>query len=119
MAARRAGKLRARDADRNDTCQILDGALAEGQLTMAEHRDRVAAATKAATLAELQRLVTDLQPTTGSVNGHPRQISRLSARASLLVAAAAIGVLGVVVAAAVVIFSDSDPAAPPPSFVAP
>ena len=57
---RHAG-TRAKDTDRNDTCQILDSALSEGQLSMEEHRERVKAATNAATLGELQSLVSDLQ----------------------------------------------------------
>ena len=52
---------RAKDSDRNDTCQVLDTALSEGQLSMEEHRQRVSAATNAATLGELQSLVSDLQ----------------------------------------------------------
>jgi hypothetical protein len=44
-----------------DTCQVLDSALSEGQLSMEEHRQRVSAATNAATLGELQSLVSDLQ----------------------------------------------------------
>ncbi len=40
---------------------MLDSALAEGQLSMAEHGDRVKTATAAATLGELQNLVSDLQ----------------------------------------------------------
>jgi len=52
---------RAKDSDRNDTCQILDSALAEGQLSMAEHQQRVKAATNAATLGDLRSLVADLQ----------------------------------------------------------
>jgi Domain of unknown function (DUF1707) len=52
---------RAKDSDRNTTCQVLDSALADGQLSMEEHRTRVAAATSAATLGDLQRLVDDLQ----------------------------------------------------------
>jgi uncharacterized protein DUF1707 len=40
---------------------VLDSALAEGQLSMEEHRQRVSRATNAATLGELQSLVTDLQ----------------------------------------------------------
>ena len=52
---------RASDADRNSTCQTLDSALAEGQLSMEEHRQRVTAATNAVTLGELQSLVSDLQ----------------------------------------------------------
>ncbi len=46
-------RTRARDADRDEVCRILDGALAEGQLTGQEHRERVAAATLATTLGEL------------------------------------------------------------------
>lgn len=52
---------RAKDSDRGDTCQVLDTALSEGQLSMEEHRTRVSAATHAATLGELQSLVSDLQ----------------------------------------------------------
>lgn len=56
----RAG-TRAKDSDRSDICQILDTALAEGQLSMAEHGQRVKAATNAATLGDLRSLVGDLQ----------------------------------------------------------
>jgi Domain of unknown function (DUF1707) len=52
---------RASDNDRNDTCQVLDAALEDGQLSAEEHRERVGAATKAATLGELGTLVSDLQ----------------------------------------------------------
>ncbi|MEZ0053756.1 hypothetical protein ABIA30_004789 [Mycobacterium sp. MAA66] len=52
---------RAKDSDRNDTCQILDSALGDGQLSVEEHRQRVASATTAVTLGDLQALVTDLQ----------------------------------------------------------
>ena len=52
---------RAKDSDRNDTCQILDNALSEGQLSMAEHEQRVKTATNAATLGDLRSLVADLQ----------------------------------------------------------
>lgn len=65
VAATRSGRLgvgtRAKDSDRSDTCQLLDNALADGQLSMEEHRTRVAAATRATTLGELQSLVADLQ----------------------------------------------------------
>ncbi|MBX7433704.1 DUF1707 domain-containing protein [Mycobacterium sp. Y57] len=60
-SARRTSGTRAKDSDRNATCQILDTALSEGQLSMAEHGERVKAATSAATLGELQSLVSDLQ----------------------------------------------------------
>ncbi|MGV0791279.1 DUF1707 SHOCT-like domain-containing protein [Mycolicibacterium sp. XJ1819] len=59
--ARQSAGTRARDSDRDDTCRILDSALADGQLSMEEHRTRVAAATRAATLGDLQALVSDLQ----------------------------------------------------------
>jgi hypothetical protein len=61
VAMRRTANTRARDSDRNDTCTVLDSALSDGQLSMEEHRQRVAAATNAATLGELQALVADLQ----------------------------------------------------------
>lgn len=61
MATRQTAGTRAKDSDRNDTCAVLDAALADGQLSGEEHRQRVAAATNAATLGDLQALVTDLQ----------------------------------------------------------
>ena len=61
MATRQTPGTRAKDSDRTDTCQVLDSALADGQLSMEEHRQRVSAATNAATLGELQSLVADLQ----------------------------------------------------------
>ncbi len=69
MATRRTPGTRAKDSDRTDICQILDSALADGQLSMEEHRQRVGAATNATTLAELQALVGDLQakPYVGAV----------------------------------------------------
>ena len=61
MATRQTAGTRAKDSDRNNTCQVLDSALSDGQLSMEEHRTRVAAATTAATLGDLQNLVDDLQ----------------------------------------------------------
>ncbi|OBG81470.1 hypothetical protein A5699_08805 [Mycobacterium sp. E802] len=61
MATRQTSTTRAKDSDRNDTCKVLDNALSEGQLSMEEHRQRVAAATNATTLGDLARLVEDLQ----------------------------------------------------------
>ncbi len=61
MATGQTARTRAKDTDRTDTCQILDTALAEGQLSMAEHGDRVKAATNATTLGDLRALVSDLQ----------------------------------------------------------
>lgn len=53
--------MRAKDSDRAETCQILDTALADGQLSMTEHGERVKSATAASTLGQLQDLVADLQ----------------------------------------------------------
>jgi Domain of unknown function (DUF1707) len=61
VATRQSAGTRAKDSDRNNTCQVLDSALNDGQLSMDEHRTRVAAATNAATLGDLQALVDDLQ----------------------------------------------------------
>jgi hypothetical protein len=61
VAERQTAGTRAKDSDRNDTCQVLDSALAEGQLSMEEHRQRVATATTATTLGQLADLVSDLQ----------------------------------------------------------
>ncbi|MGO4444669.1 DUF1707 domain-containing protein [Mycobacterium sp. 2YAF39] len=61
MANRQTAGTRAKDSDRNDTCKILDSALADGQLSMEEHRTRVALATQSETLGDLQSLISDLQ----------------------------------------------------------
>ena len=61
MATRQTTGTRAKDTDRNNTCQVLDSALGDGQLSLDEHRTRVALATTAATLGDLQSLVEDLQ----------------------------------------------------------
>ncbi|MFI5506146.1 DUF1707 domain-containing protein [Mycobacterium sp. NPDC051804] len=61
MANRQTAGTRAKDSDRNDSCKILDSALADGQLSMEEHRTRVALATQAETLGDLQSLISDLQ----------------------------------------------------------
>ncbi|HYO04439.1 MAG TPA: DUF1707 domain-containing protein [Mycobacterium sp.] len=60
-SGRQTASTRAKDSDRNNTCQVLDSALSDGQLSMEEHRSRVAAATTASTLGDLQHLVDDLQ----------------------------------------------------------
>jgi hypothetical protein len=67
VATRRSAGTRAKDSDRNNTCRVLDTALGEGQLSMEEHRQRVGAATNAATLGELQSLVDDLQTSNAPV----------------------------------------------------
>jgi Domain of unknown function (DUF1707) len=52
---------RAKDADRQETCTILDNALSDGELSGEEHRERIGKATTAVTLGDLQVLVSDLQ----------------------------------------------------------
>lgn len=82
MATRQTAGTRAKDSDRNDTCAILDSALGDGQLSNEEHRQRVAAATNAATLGDLQGLVSDLQTANAPVqlpNLKPR-IARAAGR---------------------------------------
>ena len=74
-----ADRTRARDSDRTDTCQILDTALAEGQLSMTEHAQRVKAATNAATLGDLRSLVGDLQTANAPVQLPDRKPARLTA----------------------------------------
>ena len=54
---------------------MLDGALADGQLSGEEHRQRVATATAATTLGELQTLVADLQ-----IDGAPVRLPDLNQR---------------------------------------
>ena len=61
ISAVATARTRATDDDRNTTCQVLDAALGDGQLSMEEHRERMSAATNAVTLGELQSLVSDLQ----------------------------------------------------------
>jgi Domain of unknown function (DUF1707) len=65
---------RAKDSDRQDTCTLLDDALADGELSAEEHRERVGAATKAVTLGDLHALVNDLQTSAG------RQLPALDSR---------------------------------------
>ena len=72
-----AERTRAKDSDRTDTCQILDTALAEGQLSMTEHGQRVKAATNAATLGDLRSLVADLQTANAPVQLPDLRPSRL------------------------------------------
>ena len=67
VASGQTAHTRAKDSDRNDTCQILDTALSEGQLSMSEHGQRVKAATNAATLGDLRALVSDLQTSNAPV----------------------------------------------------
>lgn len=67
MATRQSSGTRAKDSDRDDVCRILDAALAEGQLSSEEHRERVSAATRAVTLGDLHSLIADLQTASAPV----------------------------------------------------
>lgn len=94
MATRQTAGTRAKDGDRNDTCQVLDNALSEGQLSMEEHRQRVASATNAATLGELGALVDDLQNSNAPVKLPNLKTARLSAGGpGIALAALAVAVL--------------------------
>jgi hypothetical protein len=77
VATRQTPGTRAKDSDRNDTCQILDGALADGQLSMEEHRTRVALATGSETLGDLKSLVSDLQTNNAGVQSPSKSPSKL------------------------------------------
>ena len=112
VATRRTPGTRAKDSDRTETCQVLDSALAEGQLSMEEHRQRVSRATNAATLGELQSLVDDLQAP-DAVQPFAAQPSKL--RSGPVVIAAVTGVV-VVIACAIgwaLLGSDASPPDPP------
>lgn len=98
MVTRQTSGTRAKDSDRNDTCQILDSALSEGQLSMTEHGERVKAATTATTLGELQALVADLQ-----TNNAPVQLPTLKKARSLPMAGNGWG-LRLAVAGVLVVF---------------
>lgn len=83
---------RAKDSDRQDACRILDNALNDGELSMEEHRDRIASATNAVTLGDLQHLVNDLQ---AGQKAQPAQVPKLQTpakRNGLGLLAAAFGV---------------------------
>lgn len=67
MAPRQTSGTRAKDSDRDDVCRILDGALADGQLSGEEHRQRISTATRAVTLGELHAVVADLQTASAPV----------------------------------------------------
>ena len=106
VPGRRSPQMRARDADREATRRVLDDALTDGQLSGEEHRQRVTAATTAATLGDLEGLVGDLQSNAPVV---PPQRQR---RRGLVIAAAVGGVIAVAVAVLVAV-DDADPPATP------
>jgi hypothetical protein len=117
VATPRSPGTRAKDSDRTATCQVLDTALADGQLSMEEHRQRVSAATRATTLGELWSLVGDLQAT----NPQPLRTPSSKLPRGTIVIAAVIGVavvLSGVIAWTVIADSDA-PEGTTPSSAAP
>lgn len=116
VATRRTPGTRARDSDRTDICQVLDSALAEGQLSMEEHRQRVSAATNAATLGQLQSLIDDLQISTPA---QPLATSSSTLRSAPILIAVAAVVLAIFAAVGWAVLGNddapSDTAAPSPS----
>jgi hypothetical protein len=119
VATRRTPGTRAKDSDRTETCQVLDTALAEGQLSMEEHQQRVTTATHATTLGQLWSLVGDLQAT----NPQPLRAPSSKLPRAVIVIAAVIGaavLLGGVIAWTMSADSDApDSTASTPSSAAP
>lgn len=115
MTTGQTARTRAKDSDRADSCQILDTALAEGQLSMAEHADRVKAATAATTLGDLRSLVSDLQTGNAPVQLPTLKPPRTTSRAgwALRVATAAV-LVGVGVAIGWGIYGGGSPLHPRP-----
>jgi hypothetical protein len=72
---------------------VLDAALGDGQLSTDEHRERVAAATRATTLRELRSLVTDLQ-IRPAAERPPASRSRIGGRGTWIAVACALVLLG-------------------------
>jgi len=119
VATPRTPGTRAKDSDRTATCQVLDTALADGQLSMEERRQRVSAATHATTLGELWSLVGDLQAT----KPQPLRTPSSKLPRGTIVIAAVIGVAVVLIGVtAWTVIADSDApdsATPTPSSAAP
>ena len=67
----RRALVRASDAERERTTELLRDAAADGRLTFEELADRTAAALTATTRAELERLTDDLPMPAGPVAGTP------------------------------------------------
>lgn len=119
MATRKTSGTRARDSDRNAICQILDAALADGQLSGEEHRQRVSAATNAATLGELEPLTADLQ-IPGAVQPFAASTPKLGRRPLVLAGLAVAAIVLVVAVAVILMTNDSTPdTTPTPSATTP
>ncbi|OBA81904.1 hypothetical protein A9W99_13205 [Mycobacterium sp. 1164966.3] len=87
---------RAKDTDRQEICTLLDNALADGELSGEEHRERVRQATNAVTLGDLKVLVSDLQGNTPARlrdTKFPLKLTRWRAMAAAVVGSVVLGVL--------------------------
>jgi hypothetical protein len=62
--------VRASDAERERTIELLRDAAAEGRLSFEELADRIDSAAQAVTRAELERLTADLPLPVGAITGH-------------------------------------------------
>lgn len=88
---------RARDLDRVETCNVLDAAYAEGQLSAEDYFERTEKARSAKTLLALARLVNDLQVPKIATKTVPRTST---ARKAVFIGGAALIVVGAVAAVA-------------------
>ncbi|MBS3693733.1 DUF1707 SHOCT-like domain-containing protein [Rhodococcus qingshengii] len=88
---------RARDLDRVETCNVLDAAYAEGQLSAEDYFERTEKARSAKTLLELARLVNDLQVPKIDTTTAPRTSVT---RKAVYIGGAALIVVGAVAAVA-------------------
>ncbi len=102
-------RLRARDVDRAAVCDVLDAAYSDGQLTEVEHRSRTEATRSARTLADLDRLVRDLQVPADLRDAVPTPPPTPSTRWAVALSAAVVLVCGIVVVTSA--RDDGEPAA--------
>jgi len=88
---------RAKDADRQETCTLLDNALSDGELSGEEHRERIGKATNAVTLGDLKALVSDLQSAAAPARlrdtEFPVRLTRWRVAAAAFIASVLLGVL--------------------------
>jgi hypothetical protein len=80
-------RLRASDADRERAADVLNSALAEGRLSVAEHSERLDAIYQAKTQAEIVPLIDDLPSKSTAVSPAPETaVATTSGRRQLFVA---------------------------------
>ncbi|GAB2634098.1 DUF1707 domain-containing protein [Prescottella soli] len=90
-------RLRARDVERDAVRDVLDAAYSDGQLTDVEHRNRTEATRSARTLADLDRLVRDLQVAPDLRDAMPTPPPSRDTRWAVALSAAVVLVCGIVV----------------------